>query len=76
MTRGKSNWTFNDVERFLKKHGFVLHHTRGSHYYYRGFASGQLHMTHVQYHGSKAIHPKTLGSIIKQSGIPEKEWLD
>jgi predicted RNA binding protein YcfA (HicA-like mRNA interferase family) len=76
MTRGKSNWTFKDVERFLKQHGFVLHHIRGSHYYYRGFKDGQLRMTHVQYHGSDAIHPKTLGSVIKQSGIPEEEWLE
>jgi predicted RNA binding protein YcfA (HicA-like mRNA interferase family) len=76
MARGKSNWTFTDVERFLRSHGFALHHTRGSHYYYRGFAGGQLRMTHVQYHGSTAIHQKTLGSIIKQSGIPEEEWLN
>jgi len=75
MPRGKSNWTFRDVESFLRDHGFSLHHVRGSHHYFRGFYQDQLRMTHVQYHGSDSIHPKTLGSIIVQSGIPEKEWL-
>ena len=73
--RGKSNWSFKDVERFLKAHGFILHHIRGSHHYFKGFVAGALRMTHVQYHGSDAIHPKTLGSIIQQSGISEEEWL-
>jgi len=75
MPRGKSNWTFKDVEKFLRNKGFVLHHVRGSHHYFRGFQDGEIKMTHVQYHGSSSIHPKTLGSIIKQSGIPEEEWL-
>ncbi len=73
--RGKANWTFKDVERFLRGHGFTLHHVRGSHHYYKGFIEGKFRMTHVQYHGSDSIHPKTLGSIIKQSGIPEEGWL-
>jgi len=76
MTRGKSNWNFRDVKRFLESKGFVLHHVRGSHHYFRGFAGGRLRMTHVQLHGSKTVHPKTLGSIIKQSGVPEEEWLE
>ncbi len=75
MPRGKSNWAFRDIERFLKAHGFVLHHVRGSHYYFRGWQGKQLRMTHVQYHGAGAIHPKTLVSIIRQSGIPESEWV-
>ncbi|OGG77333.1 hypothetical protein A3B35_00205 [Candidatus Kaiserbacteria bacterium RIFCSPLOWO2_01_FULL_54_24] len=74
MTRGKSNWTFRDVEKFLRSKGFVLDHVRGSHHYFRGFVEGHLQMTHVQFHGSDSIHPKTLGSIIKQSGISENEW--
>jgi predicted RNA binding protein YcfA (HicA-like mRNA interferase family) len=76
MPRGKFNWTFKDIERFLKANGFVLHHVRGSHHYYRGFIDGQLRMTHVEYHGSGSIPPKTLESIIKQSGIPKDDWLN
>ncbi len=33
-------------------------------------------MTHTQYHGSKSIPEGTMGAIIRQSGIPKKEWLD
>lgn len=75
MPRGKRNWTFKQVQSFLLAHGFILHHVRGSHHYFRGFHSGKLWSTHIQYHGSKAIHPRTLASVIRQSGIPEKEWL-
>ena len=76
MTRGRSNWTFRDVKRFLESKGFVLHHVRGSHHYFHGFAGGKLKMTSVPSHGSDTIHPKTLGSIIKQSGIPREEWFE
>lgn len=75
MARGKNNWTFKDVEKFLRKHGFTLHHVRGSHHYYLGIVGGEIKMPHIQFHGAKAIHPKTLSSVIKQSGIPEEEWL-
>jgi len=75
MPRGKRNWTFKDVETFLKSRGFTLHHVRGSHYYFCAFHSGRLWMTHVQYHGAHALHPKTLASIIGQSGIPAGEWV-
>lgn len=76
MTRGKRNWTFRQVQTFLRAHGFFLHHIRGSHHYFRGAYNGKLRMAHVQYHGAGSIHPKTLGSIIKQSGIPADEWID
>ncbi|HEY4514354.1 MAG TPA: type II toxin-antitoxin system HicA family toxin [Candidatus Paceibacterota bacterium] len=76
MSREKSNWTFRDVKKFLQSKGFALHHVRGSHHYFRGFVSGKLRMTHVQFHGSDSIHPKTLASIIKQSGISQDAWLE
>ena len=75
MPRGKRNWTFRQVQAFLLSRGFVLHHVRGSHRYFRAFHAGGLQMTHVQYHGTKAIPPKTLESIIRQSGIPAAEWI-
>ena len=71
------NWTFGDVVDFLKQHNFVLAHTRGSHYYYHGKVDGQERMVQVQYHGRVPLKPKTLrDGIAKQSGIPEKYWLD
>lgn len=74
MPRGKHNWTFNDVESFLKQHKFTLDHVKGSHYYFVAFRSGKFWMTHVQYHGSRSLHPKTLNSIIRQSGLSPEEW--
>jgi len=43
--------------------------------YYTGRYGGQPRQTHIQFHGAKAIHPRTLKSVIRQSGIPQKEWL-
>ena len=74
MSRGLMNWTFLDVQSFLKNQGFQLHHTRGSHYYYRRFHADRVYLTHVQYHGSKSIPPDTMRAIIKQSGIPKEKW--
>ena len=76
MPRGISNWTFRDIQTFLLDHGFLPHHVRGSHYYFKKYASGRLYMTHVQHHGSKSIPPGTLNAIIRQSGIQKKEWLE
>lgn len=76
MPRGISNWTFRDVQSFLVEHGFILHHIRGSHHYFKGFKGGKFYMTSVQHHGSKAIPDGTLAAIIRQSGIPKDEWLN
>lgn len=70
------NWTFKDVEKFLKSHGFQLHHTRGSHYYYVRIANGISYLTSVPHHGAKSIHPDTIKSIIKQSGVPKNKWTE
>ena len=75
MPRGLLNWTFRDVQNFLKAHGFRLHHTRGSHYFFQRLHHGRLWLTHVQYHGSKSIPPDTMRAIIEQSGIPKEKWL-
>lgn len=75
MPRGLNNWTYTDVVDFLKAHGFTLHHTRGSHYYYVGTQGGELRMTHVQYHGKAAIKSGTMAAIVRQSGIPKATWL-
>ena len=75
MPRGLYNWTAEDVVRFLKAHDFSLNHTRGSHYYYVGRAGGKLRQVSVPFHGSRALKPRTLKSIIRQSGISQAEWL-
>lgn len=75
MPRGINNWTYNDVAKFLRQEGFSLLHQRGSHYYFSGFKNDRARMVTVPYHGSQSIKPKTMSSIILQSGIDKKEWL-
>lgn len=76
MSHGISNWTFLDVKNFLTEHDFQLHHVRGSHYYFKKYHNDRFYMTHIQYHGSKSIPDGTMNAIIRQSGIPKKEWLE
>ena len=76
MPRGLLNWDFYDVEKFLKKHDFRLNHTRGSHHYFVAVVGGITRQVLLSFHGSKTIRPKTMKSIVDQSGIPRKEWLE
>ena len=75
MPRRLFNWTFRDVELFLKEKGFKLNYTNGSHFYYIGRYSGTLRNVCIPFHGTKPIKPRTLKGIILQSGISQKEWL-
>ena len=75
MPHGAFNWTFNDAVRFLKSHGFSLSHVRGSHYYFSGYQNGAPRLVCVQFHGTKALKPRTLNGMIVQSGIPKSEWM-
>jgi len=70
------NWTFNDVIKFLKKHNFSYSHTRGSHHFYVGKHNKKPRIACVPFHGSKALKPRVLKGIVKQSGIPLKIWLE
>lgn len=76
MPRGLFNWIFRDVERFLKDHGFVFLRSEGSHYHYTASIGGKTRLVQVQFHGNNiTIKPRTLKSIIIQSGISQKEWI-
>ncbi len=76
MPRGLNNWSFSDVKHFLSERGFRLNHVEGSHYFYVGGYKGVVRNVAVPFHGSRAIHPKTLKSIVRQSGIPQEEWVN
>lgn len=76
MPRGLHNWDFYAVEKFLKKNGFYLNHTRGSHHYFVAVIGGVTRQVLVAFHGSKSINPKTMKSIIAQSGISIEDWLN
>ena len=76
MPNRLSNWTFRDVESFLKEKGFRLNYTNASHYYYIGSKNGILRNVCVPFHGQKSIKPRTLKGIILQSGIEVQEWFN
>jgi predicted RNA binding protein YcfA (HicA-like mRNA interferase family) len=74
MPRGLHNWSPAQVLKFLKRHSFTHTHTRGSHFYYTAKQNGQDRQVCVPVHAGASIHPKTMKSIILQSGIAETEW--
>ncbi len=70
------NWTFKDVESFLKENNFNLNYTNASHFYYIGNHKGILRNVCVPFHGKKALKPRTLKGIILQSGIEKERWFE
>jgi len=74
MPHGIKNWTFKDVEKFLKQHNFVLDHIEGSHHFYILLDNDSISVC-VPFHGNKSISPRTMKGIISQSGIDKKTWL-
>ena len=75
MPRGLFNWKFDQVVTVLRKHGFILNHSNGSHFYYVGHHDGILRQVCVPFHGKKELKPRTMRGIILQSGIPKTIWL-
>ncbi len=59
------------VIRALERGGFYVHHVTGSHYIMK---KGGQRVT-VPYHG-KDLKPRTLASIVEQSGLSVEEFLD
>jgi predicted RNA binding protein YcfA (HicA-like mRNA interferase family) len=59
------------VIRALERGGFYVHHVAGSHYVLKKYG---LRVT-VPYHG-KDLKPRTLASIIEQSGLSVEEFLE
>lgn len=76
MPRGLYNWKAEQVIRFLKKYNFVNTHNRGSHFYYLGSYRGETRLVCIPIHSGTALKPRTLKSIIIQSGIPKDKWLE
>lgn len=76
MSRGLFNWTAEEVVRFVKEYGFMHSYSRGSHQFYVGNYKGTFCQVCVPFHGSRAIKPRTLKSIILQSGIPKEKWVE
>ena len=64
---------FREFIGILEAHGFELKRTVGSHRRYEGTVRGRIHLVTVAYHSpGDDIRPKTLASIIRQSGLPKQ----
>ncbi|MEK7480023.1 MAG: type II toxin-antitoxin system HicA family toxin [Patescibacteria group bacterium] len=74
MTRGVFNWTYKDVVDVLKAHGFRLNDIDSSHHFYIRFEHGRFYQVTVPFHGSRVLKPRTLKSMILQSGLTKEEW--
>ncbi len=59
------------VIRALKRNGFVVHHTTGSHYFLK---KDKLRVS-VPYH-NKDLKPGTLASIIAQAGLTVEQFVE
>jgi len=62
------------VLQALKRAGFFVHHTRGSHYYLKHVEKPGLLIT-LPFHG-KDLKRRTLSSILEQADLTPEEFLD
>lgn len=74
MPRNLNNWSERDVCGFLKENGFSFYEMRkGSHYAYINKSTGSIVELNIP---KDAYVPKTLKTMIRQSGIAEQAWKD
>lgn len=65
--------TFDAVLKILLDHGFEFDRQKGSHRTYKGTVNGQTQVVTLAGHkGKEIVKPRTLASIIRQSGLPKK----
>lgn len=67
--------TSRDVERILSRHGFTCDRMSDSHQQFVGFVRNEKRRVTVIAR-QKRFAPKTLATMIRQSGLSEREWLD
>jgi len=60
--------TGRQVEKVLVRAGWYLHHSRGSHFYYRHADYPKKQVT-VPIHAGETIPQKTLRGILEQAGL-------
>ncbi len=74
MPNGLFNWSERDVVSFLKEKGFIFYEMRkGSHYAYINKTTNHI----VEINVPKDCYiPRTLETMIRQSGMTKKDWRD
>ena len=61
--------TFKEIEKIIKKDGWYLNSTVGSHYHYiHKVKKGKVT---IPYHGSKELSKFVINSILKQASLKE-----
>ena len=80
MPRGIHNWTYRDLRKFLKDYGFEYSQIRspdGSHrYFFKKTPKGEFVVDAQYLTGKESYPPKTMETMIEQSGISKKEWIN
>ncbi len=74
MTRSVFNWSYKDVKKILEKNGFRLNDIDSSHHFYVRFHDNRFFQVTVPFHTSKIFKPRTLKSMILQSGLDKSAW--
>lgn len=75
MHRELQRLTSREVERILRAYRFVLDRASGSHQQFVGEVRNRKQTVTV-IKNQKRFAPKTLASMIRQSGLNEQEWLE
>ena len=64
---------FREFIQVIEQHGFTLRRTEGSHRRYEGVIDGRVQLVAIAYHSANDdIRPKTLSSMVRQSGLPKR----
>jgi len=69
----RASLSYRQVVQLLRKHGFSKDRQEGSHQQWIGTVRGQPHIVTVIVE-AKDYAPKTMKSMIRQSGLGENEW--
>ena len=66
--------TGKEVERALLRAGWYIHHSKGSHFYYKHQDSPGRRVT-IPMHAGQTLAPKTLEGILEQAGLSAEELI-
>jgi predicted RNA binding protein YcfA (HicA-like mRNA interferase family) len=66
---------YRDFRKILNAEGFSQVRQKGSHRLFAGEVNGRRHLVTVARHSwNDDIHPKTLKSMVRQSGLPAAKF--
>jgi len=63
-----------ETERALLRAGWYLHHSKGSHFYYRHPDRPGVRVG-IPIHAGEVVAPKTLKSILEHAGLSIEEFI-